>query len=168
MLSLSATKEAASAVPPFRVVLVEDNPDLREMFAVAFELAGFDVRRASSGAEALGQIMSDRPDILVTDLAMPGLDGFALIRRLRERAETRRLPVLAVTGQGYADTEERVADCGGCGCVVKPCLPDELVGRARKLLEECHLPRVLQERPCARSRHRQTVPLRRSRQRAGG
>lgn len=141
-------------MPPYRVVLVEDNPDLREMFAIAFELAGFEVRRACHGAEALSQIVADCPDILVTDLAMPELDGFALIRRLRERAETRHLPVLAVTGQGYTDTAERVTDCGGCSYVVKPCLPDELIDRARELLEECHLARVLRDQPCARLERR--------------
>jgi DNA-binding response OmpR family regulator len=120
------------------------------MFAVAFELAGFEVKRASNGTEAFNQVVGDRPDILVTDLAMPGLDGFALIRRLRERDETRYLPVLAVTGQGYSNVAELVTHCGGCGYVVKPCLPDQLVFRARGLLEECHAVRVLQNRPCAR------------------
>jgi len=147
---LTALREARSAVLPYRVVLVEDNPDLREMFAIAFQLAGFDVRRAGSGMEALGQIVADCPDVLVTDLAMPELDGFTLIRRLRERGETRHLPVLAVTGQGDTNIEERVARCGGCSCVVKPCLPDELVGRARALLEQCHLSRVGRGQPCAR------------------
>ena len=147
---MTALREASGAVPPYRVVLVEDNPDLREMFAIAFELAGFQVRRAGSGMEALGQIVADCPDVLVTDLAMPELDGFALIRRLRERTETRHLPVLAVTGQGYANIEERIARCGGCSYVVKPCLPDELVGRARELLERCHLSRVGRGQPCAR------------------
>jgi DNA-binding response OmpR family regulator len=150
LLGLIDLVEPTSAMPPYRVVLVEDSPDLREMFAIAFELAGFEVRRAGNAAEALDQIVADCPDILVTDLAMPGLDGFALIRRLREHAETRYLPVLAVTGQGYADTAERVAGCGGCGCVVKPCLPDELIGRARELLENCHGARVLRGQPCAR------------------
>jgi DNA-binding response OmpR family regulator len=121
------------------------------MFAIAFELAGFEVKRASNGAEAFNQVVRDRPDILVTDLAMPGLDGFGLIRRLRKRDETRQLPVLAVTGQGYPNVAELVTHCGGCGCVVKPCLPDELVCRARGLLEECHAVRVMQNRPCARS-----------------
>ena len=153
---------------PYRVVLVEDNPDLREMFAIAFELAGFEVRRACSGVEALSQIVADCPDILVTDLAMPGLDGFALIRRLRRRAETRRLPVLAVTGQGYTNIAERIARCGGCSCVTKPCLPDELVGRARGLLEECHLARVLRDQPCARLERRSDSPVKRSHQRGGG
>lgn len=137
-------------MPPYRVVLAEDNHDLREMFAIAFELAGFEVRRASDVAEALDQIVADCPDILVTDLAMPGLDGFALIRRLRETAETRYLPVLAVTGLGYEDIAERVVGCGGCGHVAKPCLPEELVGRARDLLLQCHGARVMRGRPCAR------------------
>jgi DNA-binding response OmpR family regulator len=138
------------------------------MFAVAFELAGFEVRRAADGAEALSQIVADCPDILVTDLAMPGFDGFALIRRLREHTETRHLPVLAVTGQGYTNTAERVARCGGCSYVAKPCLPDELIGRARELLEECHLARVLRGQPCARLERRRDAPLKRSHRRGGG
>jgi DNA-binding response OmpR family regulator len=150
------------------VVVVEDNADLREMFAIAFELAGFEVRRASSGEEAFSQIVAECPDILVTDLAMPNVDGFTLIRRLRERAETRHLPVLAVTGQGYTDTAERVAQCGGCSYVVKPCLPDELVGRARELLEQCHAARVMRGQPCARLERGPDAPFRRSRQRRRG
>jgi DNA-binding response OmpR family regulator len=150
LLRLSDPGEVSPTVPPYRVVLAEDSTDLREMFAIAFELAGFEVKRASNGAEAFNQVVRDRPDILVTDLAMPGLDGFGLIRRLRKRDETRQLPVLAVTGQGYPNVGELVTRCGGCGYVVKPCLPDELVCRARGLLEECHAVRVLRNRPCAR------------------
>src|SRR5260370_41167215 len=84
----------------FRVALVEDDPDIRELMRYNLAQEGFAVEEASDGEQALAQIGRRPPDLLVLDLMLPGMSGLELCRRLRSARETATLPILILTAKG--------------------------------------------------------------------
>lgn len=80
-----------------RILLVEDDEDTRYALAMLFEMEGFDVITAGDGEEAYGHALSERPDLIVTDINMPKVDGLSLIKMIREDGRTDNIPVVAVS-----------------------------------------------------------------------
>jgi CheY-like chemotaxis protein len=80
-----------------RILVVDDDPDVRLLFRLIFESAGYQVDEARNGVAALILIKDSLPDLVVTDMVMPQMDGQELIRRLRADSRTAKLPILAVT-----------------------------------------------------------------------
>jgi two-component system cell cycle response regulator DivK len=107
------------------------------MFAEWLTGAGFRVSQAHNGLQALERAFDLRPDVVVTDLNIPGIDGFELTRRLKQDPRTRDVPVLAVTGYAAFAADPDRARRAGCDVVLpKPCSPDELEGAIRSLIRE--------------------------------
>ncbi len=108
-----------------RVLLVEDHADTRQMYA-EFLGIDFDVATAADGEEALRMMRERAPDVIVTDLSLPGMDGFELIASVREDATLKRIPIICLSGYGGYEHEQR-ARAAGCNRILqKPCMPDEL------------------------------------------
>ena len=80
-----------------RILLVEDDVDTRSALAMLFEMEGFDVMTAGDGEEAYDQAVSKRPDLIVTDINMPKVDGLSLIKMIREDGRTDSIPIVAVS-----------------------------------------------------------------------
>src|SRR3970040_1678227 len=99
------TKPCAELGP--LVLLAEDDRDSREMYALALELAGFRTVQADNGAAALERARDSSPDVVVTDLNLPGVDGYELCARLKGDSRTSRMPVVFLTGSSYGDEQER-------------------------------------------------------------
>lgn len=119
------------------VLLVEDDREGRRMYAEWLTHAGFRVDEAHNGLQALERALDLAPDVVVTDLAIPGIDGFELTRRLRLDPRTREIPVLAVTGYAAFASDPGRARRAGCDAVLpKPCTPDDLETAIRALIEE--------------------------------
>jgi two-component system, cell cycle response regulator DivK len=108
--------------PPL-VLLVEDDRDTREMYSEFLSYSGLRVAEAASGRGALETARQQRPDVVVTDIAMPGMDGVELSRRLRSAAPTREVPIIAVSGNACARAREAGLDV----VLEKPCSPDHLL-----------------------------------------
>lgn len=118
------------------VLLVEDDQDGRRMYAEWLTGAGFHVQQAHNGLQALDRAFVLLPDIVVTDLNIPGIDGFELTRRLKQDQRTCEIPVLAVTGYAAFASDPQRALRAGCDVVLpKPCSPDELEIAIRRLIE---------------------------------
>jgi two-component system cell cycle response regulator DivK len=118
------------------VLLVEDDFDGRRMYAEWLTNAGFRVEQAHNGFQALERAFQSVPDVVVTDLAIPGIDGFELTRRLKQDARTRAVPVLAVTGYAAFAADPERAHRAGCDAVLpKPCSPDDLESAIRELIQ---------------------------------
>jgi DNA-binding response OmpR family regulator len=100
--------EQDRAVPGRRLLVVEDHGELRELLQLYLTSAGYDVDAATDGEEGLAHALRTRPDAMVVDLAMPGIDGCELVRRLRADAEHPLIPVLLYSG--IPDTDPRVAE----------------------------------------------------------
>jgi two-component system, cell cycle response regulator DivK len=101
------------------VLLVEDNADERALFGYMLALAGYKVKVVSNGLEAFAEIQVDRPDVIVTDIAMPVLSGLDLITALRSNDELADLPVVAITSFGETLREEARA-AGATDSIDKP------------------------------------------------
>ena len=124
------------------VLLVEDDQDGRQMYAFWLTEAGFHVDQAHNGLQALERALESVPDIVVTDLNIPGIDGFELTRRLRLDPRTRRVPVVAVTGYAAFAADPGRARRAGCDVVLeKPCTPEELESTIRTLINGTGQPR---------------------------
>jgi two-component system cell cycle response regulator DivK len=116
-----------------RVLVVDDYPDSREMYAEYLETRGYDVVQASNGIEALKQAVDGRPDIILMDLSLPIMDGWEATRRLKADERTAHIPIVALTGHALIAEEVRKVGCDGF--VTKPCLPEDLVQKIRQVLD---------------------------------
>jgi two-component system cell cycle response regulator DivK len=121
-----------------RVLLVDDYPDAREMYAEYLDFSGFEVIEAANGMEALQRAADTTPDIILMDLSLPVMDGWEATRRLKADARTAHIPVVALTGHALAGISEGAKKAGCDAFVIKPCLPEDLVKEIRKVLEESH------------------------------
>ncbi len=127
--------EEESVAPGTRVLLIEDDPDAREVAVAGLERAGFELRSAGSAREALAILDSWTPDVVVSDIGMPGMDGYEFIRELRSRSPDRGGHVAALALTAFARLED-VAQAranGYDGHVAKPINPRELGVAIEKL-----------------------------------
>lgn len=111
---------------PLRVLLVDDSADMREMYAVYLNAMGCETEQAADGFQAFDLALKHAPHAIVMDLRMPRLDGWETVRLLKNRPQTKGIPILALTGD--SDIEHlKLARNAGCDVVLlKPCSPDEL------------------------------------------
>ncbi len=124
-------------MPDPLVLLVEDDSDTREMYATFLDAMGYRVQEAADGFAALQAASRQRPDIVITDLAMPVMDGFHLMRQLRADASTSTVPIIAVTGHGVTATPLLAHEAGCCRLFTKPFLPDALLEAVQTMLGAC-------------------------------
>jgi CheY-like chemotaxis protein len=113
-----------------RVLLVEDDEDTRELFALVLGEAGAEVRTALDTKDAMRSILRWPPTIVVSDLAMPTMDGFTLLREVRSVHP--QIPAIAVTGMGSAKDHEAALAAGFQALVTKPLEPEALVAIVRQ------------------------------------
>jgi CheY-like chemotaxis protein len=117
------------------ILVVDDYQDAREMYAEYLQFSGFRVAEARNGNEAVAQAFSLRPDLILMDLSLPGMDGWEATRVLKADERTRHIPVVALTGHALAGASEGARKAGCDSFVTKPCLPDDLVVEVRRMLE---------------------------------
>jgi two-component system cell cycle response regulator DivK len=117
------------------VLLVEDDRDGRLMYAEWLQRAGFRVEQAHNGLQALERAFDLVPAAIVTDLNIPGIDGYELTRRVKADERTMHIPIIAVTGYAPFTQDPGRADRAGCDAIIpKPCLPEDLESTIRSLL----------------------------------
>ncbi|MDT0164105.1 glycosyltransferase [Actinotalea sp. AC32] len=119
----------AAPVPGSSVLVVDDDEMVRELIRAGLEMRGLDVRTAGNGTEALDALGTVVPDLVISDINMPGMDGFALVRALRDDPATRSLPLIFLTSR--ADTDDAVTGLrlGADDYVRKPFQLDEVLER---------------------------------------
>src|SRR5262249_26273874 len=118
-----------------RVLLVDDYPDAREMYAEYLQFSGFEVVEAGDGMGARQRAIDTEPDIILMDLSLPVMDGWEATRRLKADKRTASIPVVALTGHALAGISEGAKRAGCDAFVTKPCLPEDLVKEIRRILE---------------------------------
>jgi two-component system, cell cycle response regulator DivK len=112
------------------VLLIEDSDDTRDMFAAVLHLEGFTVEEARDGREGIEKAAESLPDIIITDLRMPVMDGCEMIQRLRADQRTRRIPIIACSSEERLGTGSTPANA----FVPKPCPLDLLLLEVRGVL----------------------------------
>ncbi len=115
-----------------RLLVVDDEPNIVELLSASLRYAGFDVASATNGVQALKVARDFRPDLLVLDVMMPGLDGFDVLRRLR--GEGKHIPVLFLTARDATEDKVTGLTLGGDDYVTKPFSLEEVIARIRAVL----------------------------------
>ncbi len=119
------------------VLIVEDDLSTRVMYREYLSHCGFRIVDAHNGHQALAKAKELRPNVVLTDLAVPGMDGFEFCRALQQSDITRAIPVLAVTGHAeYLEQPDRFRQTGILHVLTKPCAPDVIAEELRRLLRE--------------------------------
>jgi two-component system cell cycle response regulator len=118
------------------VLVVDDNPDKLRLLQTALNLAGYNVTTATDGDEALAAIESYQPDLVITDVMMPRMNGYELAERIRANPVTKFIPVIMQTAGGRrAEDLRRASEVGALGYITDPTDLDLLLARTRTLLE---------------------------------
>ncbi|MGP5481671.1 response regulator transcription factor [Brachybacterium alimentarium] len=119
-----------------RLLVVDDEPNIRDLLATSLRFAGFEVFTASTGNEAIREATEHQPDLVVLDVMLPDMDGFTVTRRMRDRGE--QYPILFLTARD--ETQDKVAGLtvGGDDYVTKPFSLEEVVARIRAVLRRTH------------------------------
>ncbi|MFD3507284.1 response regulator transcription factor [Nocardia sp. NPDC058666] len=126
------------STPEARVLVVDDEPMIVELLAVSLRYQGFEVATAADGAQALDRARTFRPQALIVDVMMPGMDGFGLLRRLR--ADGIDAPVLFLTARDEVDDKITGLTLGADDYVTKPFSLEEVVARLRVILRRAGRP----------------------------
>ena len=116
------------------ILLVEDEPEIREMLSFALVRAGFDVVETDSAETALERLQGPPPKLLIIDWRLPGMSGVDLVRRLRRDPVTSELPLIMLTARGEESDKLTGFDAGIDDYVIKPFSPRELIARVKSLL----------------------------------
>jgi two-component system, OmpR family, response regulator len=127
-----STSEAPQRTTQGRLLVVEDDANIVELLSASLRFAGFEVKTAQDGHRALRLAREFRPDLMVLDVMMPGIDGFEVVRRLT--AEGNRCPVLFLTARDSVADKITGLTVGGDDYVTKPFSLDEVIARIRAVL----------------------------------
>ena len=115
-----------------RVLVVDDEPNIADVISMALKYNDFTVATAADGNEALDRVSEFRPDLIVLDVMMPGLDGFQVAKRLAERSKD--IPILFLTARDTTDDKIRGLTIGGDDYMTKPFSVEELIARIKVIL----------------------------------
>ncbi len=127
-----AERDAGAGSAEARLLVVDDEPTIVELLAASLRYAGFEVTTAAGGEEALAEARRVSPDLILLDVMMPGMDGFAVVRRLR--SEGLRAPVLFLTARDGIEDKVKGLTLGGDDYVTKPFSLEEVIARIRAIL----------------------------------
>jgi CheY-like chemotaxis protein len=122
-----------------KVLVVEDHPDMLEVLTWQMEMMGYSVITAKQGKEAVAKAIEEKPQLILMDIMMPGMDGREATRMIRANAETQNIPILAAT---VLFRESDINSCLEAGCngfILKPFTFQELKGKIQEFLPELHL-----------------------------
>lgn len=122
----------SAQTPEARLLVVEDEPNIRELLATSLRFAGFEVFTAGDGSSAVELAEREQPDLVVLDVMLPDMDGFAVTRRLREHG--RHMPIVFVTARDSVEDKVKGLTVGGDDYVTKPFSLEEVVARIRAVL----------------------------------
>ncbi|MCH8542111.1 MAG: phosphate regulon transcriptional regulator PhoB [Alcanivorax sp.] len=118
----------------YRILIVDDEPAIREMVAVALEMADFDVLEADNAQRAHEIIVDERPELILMDWMLPTVSGIELARRLKRDESTNEIPIIMLTAKGEEDNKIQGLDVGADDYITKPFSTRELVSRIKAVL----------------------------------
>lgn len=123
---------------PAKILIIEDEPDIRELLTISLEEEGFAVESAGSGEQGLQLARSGKPSLVLLDLMLPNISGLEICRQLRGDPDLRNIPVLMLTAKSTETDKVVGLEVGADDYVTKPFSPRELVARVKALLRRSH------------------------------
>jgi DNA-binding response OmpR family regulator len=118
-----------------KVLVAEDEPDIRGLISFSLEYAGFVVVQAQNGEEAVQKAEEEQPDLILLDVRMPKMNGYEACRALKGQESTRRIPVVFLSARGQEAEIKHGLDLGAEEYILKPFAPDELYRRVETILQ---------------------------------
>ena len=115
------------------ILTVDDSRTMRDMLRMALAEAGFNVLQAVDGVDGLEVLQRSSPDVIVTDINMPKMDGFGLIEAVRQDNRYRKVPILVLTTESDAAKKQRAKEAGATGWIVKPFEQTKLIAAIRRV-----------------------------------
>ena len=116
-----------------KVLAIDDSRTIRNLLRVSLEEAGFEFHSACDGVEGVEVFPDVDPDVVITDINMPRMDGFGVIESLRQGPDRTTVPIIVLTTESSADLKARARDAGATGWIVKPFDDSSLVSVLRRL-----------------------------------
>jgi two-component system cell cycle response regulator DivK len=119
-----------------RILVVEDQEDNRQILRDLFTSASYEMIEALSGDEGVALAETHRPDLILMDIQLPGIDGYEATRRIRANPELSHIPIIAVTSYALSGDAGKAREAGCTGYITKPFSPRQLLATVRSLLEK--------------------------------
>jgi DNA-binding response OmpR family regulator len=116
------------------VLAVDDDPFIRKMLDTVLRKSQFEVVLAVDGEEALEKVYRQMPDLIISDVLMPKLDGFALVKKLKSHLQTSMIPIILLTSKDEVESEVAGLEAGADDYIPKPIIADRLLARINKIL----------------------------------
>lgn len=118
------------------LLVVDDEDEIRLVLRLVLVRAGYEVSEAENGEEALRKVQLERPDLIILDVMMPGMDGFAVCEEIRRQPDTADLPVIILSARSDSASRSRGMRAGATKYLTKPLAPDQLLFHVRDILGE--------------------------------
>jgi len=119
-----------------KIVIAEDEPDIRALITFTLRFAGHEVVSAANGAEAVDAVRREKPDIVLLDVRMPRLTGYEACRRLKADEATRDIPIVFLSAKGQEAEVKEGLEAGAIDYILKPFAPDQLISRLQEILQQ--------------------------------
>lgn len=117
-----------------KVLIIDDEPDIVETLTFMLEARNYDVVTAFDGAEGLVKVKTEKPDVALLDIMMPGMDGYTVCNKLKSNKDTKSLPIIMLTAKGENEAVLKAHKSGADDYIVKPFSLPTLVSKLNKLL----------------------------------
>ena len=117
-----------------RILVVEDTEDNRQIIRDLLTSAGYEMIEAVDGEEGVAMAAQHRPDLILMDIQLPGLDGYEATRRIKAQPELKHIPIIAVTSYALSGDEAKTREAGCDGYVAKPFSPRQLLAKVREFV----------------------------------
>jgi DNA-binding response OmpR family regulator len=118
-----------------KVLIIEDDPYIADMYAAKFKMEKYEVKLAKNGKKAFEKLQKEKPDIILLDLLMPGMDGYEFLEKFKKEKEFKNIKVIILTNLGQKREVERGLKLGADDYIVKAYFtPEEVVGKIENLL----------------------------------
>ncbi len=132
-MPLPETAPLPATIPAGRIMVIDDNHDAAELLTLNLEMEGHAVRAVTEPEKAVAAVLDWRPQVVLLDIGMPGMDGYEVARRLRAEPELQGLRIIALTGYGRADDTQRAREAGFDGHLVKPAALEDILAMLAKV-----------------------------------
>lgn len=119
-----------------KVLVVDDEPDIVRLVDISLKLCNFDVLSCFSGPEALEKLKTEKPDLILLDVMMPKMSGYAVCQAIRADASTKDIPVIMLTAKGQKGDAEKGLEAGADDYIIKPFDPYDLGERVSRFLQK--------------------------------
>jgi two-component system alkaline phosphatase synthesis response regulator PhoP len=119
-----------------KILVAEDERDIRELIAYTLMFAGHDIVQATNGAEAVNLAVQEKPDLILMDVRMPRMTGYQACEALKQKPETKDTPVIFLSAKGQESEIQLGLGVGAVKYILKPFAPDELTAQVENVLKE--------------------------------